>query len=447
MTLRLKLMVLVAALLGLVVSGVGLLVSTGLQRWTLEVVDAELSRRALALADSMHQEHGELERAGDDDDGPTVTASGWPFRVEGPSGDVVLQEGRWHVEEALPSSGANTVSTSKGLLRVWSTPFTPRVEHGGEAQRYVLRVAAPLAAFSGLADRMWLGLLLALGVAIALGVAGAALLAQVFLAPLKRLTAAARHLETNSTTARLDVPGLDPDLKGLAEAFNGALERLAAATEQQRHFIARASHALRTPLAALLSQAEVALRKERTAQDYKVMLDDLATSARDSTKLVDGLLALSRADATTTPAERTSVDVNDLLFETKRLFDARARAKSIDLAVSAPEGATVVASRTRLRELLDALLDNALTYTPEGGVVRVEVRDSTLEVRDSGPGIPAAEREQVFERFFRGSSAKGTPGSGLGLSVVRAIAEAEGATVSIDTAPEGGACVRLGFAS
>ncbi len=319
-------------------------------------------------------------------------------------------------------------------------PFTPRVEHESEAQSYVLRVAAPLAAFSGLADRVWLGLLLALGVAIVLGVAGAALLAQVFLAPLSRLTAAARSLDTSSTTARLDVSGLDPDSKGLADAFNGALGRLAAAAEQQRHFIARASHALRTPLAAVLSQAEVALRKERTVPDYKAMLDDIAASARDSAKLVDGLLALSRADATT-PVERTSVDFNDLLFEAKRLFDARAHAKSIDLAVSAPGGATVVASRTRLRELLD----NALTYTPEGGVVRVEVKGSTLEVRDSGPGIPAPEREQVFERFFRGSSAKGTPGSGLGLSVVRAIAEAEGATVSIDSAPEGGACVRVRF--
>ncbi len=444
MTLRLKLMVFVATLLALVVSGVGLLVSTGLQRWTLEVVDAELSRRALALAGSMHQEHGELERAGDDDDGPTVTAHGWPFRVEGSNGNVVLQEGRWHVTEALPPSGANTVSTSKGLLRVWSMTFTPRVEHESEAQSYVLRVAAPLAAFSGLADRVWLGLLLALGVAIVLGVAGAALLAQVFLAPLSRLTAAARSLDTTSTTARLDVSGLDPDSKGLADAFNGALGRLAAAAEQQRHFIARASHALRTPLAAVLSQAEVALRKERTVPDYKAMLDDIAASARDSAKLVDGLLSLSRADATT-PVERTSVDFNDLLFEAKRLFDARAHAKSIDLAVSAPGGATVVASRTRLRELLDALLDNALTYTPEGGVVRVEVKGSMLEVRDSGPGIPAPEREQVFERFFRGSSAKGTPGSGLGLSVVRAIAEAEGATVSIDSAPEGGACVRVRF--
>lgn len=446
MKLRLKLMVLVAALLALVLSGLGVLVSTGLQRWTLEVVDAELSRRALALADSIHQEHGDLERAGDDDDGPTVTASGWPFRVEETNGRVVLQEGRWLVEEALPSSGAMTVSTSKGPLRVWSMTFAPRVEHEDEPQRYVLRVAAPLAAFSGLADRVWLGLLIALGLAVLLGVAGAAVLAKVFLAPLHRLTAAARTLDATSTTARLQVPGLDPDLKGLADAFNGVLGRLATASEAQRDFTARASHALRTPLAAILSQAEVALRKERTVPDYMAMLDDLAASARDSAKLVDGLLAISRADATT-PVERTSVDLTELLFEAKRLFDARASAKSIELTVSAPEGATVVASRTRLRELLDALLDNALTYTPEGGVVRVEVKGSTLEVRDSGPGIPASEREHVFERFFRGSGAKDTPGSGLGLSVVRVIAAAEGATVSIDTAPEGGACVRLLFAT
>lgn len=446
MTLRTKLMVFVAALLAVVLTGLGLVVSGGMKRWTLEVVDAELSRRALALADSIHQEHGHLERAGDDDDGPTVTAHGWPFRVEAEDGVVVLHEGRWHVEEPLPAAGAITVSSKKGPLRVWSTSFTPRAEHGDEPGRYVLRVAAPLAAFSGLADRVWLGVLLALGVAVLLGVAGAAVLAQVFLAPLHRLTTSARSLDATSTTARLDLHGLDPDLKSLAEAFNGVLTRLATAFETQRAFTARASHALRTPLAAVLSQAEVALRRERSAQEYKAALDDIAGSARDSAKLVDGLLALSRADATT-PVERTSVDVNDLLAKVKRLFDARAQAKSIDLGVIASPGLTWLASRTRLRELLDALLDNALTYTPERGVVRVEATATTLEVRDSGPGIPTAEREQVFERFFRGSSAQGTPGSGLGLSVVRAIADAEGATVSIDTAPEGGACVRVRFAT
>ncbi|MBL8939205.1 MAG: HAMP domain-containing histidine kinase [Archangium sp.] len=446
MTLRLKLMVLVAGLLTLVLTALALVVSAGMKRWTLEVVDAELSRRALALADSIHQEHGRLERAGDDDDGPTVTAHGWPFRVEREGGAVVLQEGRWHVEESLPSSGATTASTKKGPLRVWSMTFAPRVEHGDEAERYVLRVAAPLAAFSGLADRVWLGFLLALGVAILLGVAGAAVLAQVFLAPLHRLTTAARTLDATSTSARLDVSGLDPDLKSLADAFNGVLARLATAFEAQRAFTARASHALRTPLAAVLSQAEVALRRERSVQEYKTALDDIAGSARDSAKLVDGLLALSRADATATP-ERTKVDVNELLAEVKRLFDARAQAKSVDLGVIAPPGLVWLVSRPRLREMLDALLDNALTYTPERGVVRVEATATTLEVRDSGPGISASEREQVFERFFRGSGAQGTSGSGLGLAVVRAIAEAEGAKVNVDTAPEGGACVRVRFSS
>lgn len=452
MSLRLKLVLLVTGLLTLVLAGLALAMSRGLEGWTLEVVDGELARRAQVLLATLHVEDGRIEREGDDD-GPLDASRGWPWRVETTSGQVLLREGPSLGEVGSSGDGAVTITTPGGRLRVWTVRFTPHGEHddeGEESAPLVLRVGAPLAAFSGLADRVWLGLALALVVAVALGVFGALGLAQVFLAPLHRLTSEAHALDATPAGAKLETSGLDPDLRRLAEAFNGVLARLSTALEAQRAFTARASHALRTPLAAVLSQAEVALRREREAPAYREALDGIASSARESARLVEGLLAVSRADAA--PAmDRAPLSLAEVLAEVQRLFEARAQAKSLTLSVRADDGVTVVVSRSRLRELLDALVDNALVYTPSGGTVRVEAlaRDGgvDLEVRDSGPGIPPAEREQVFERFFRGSAGQqgGHPGSGLGLAVVRAVAASEGATVSVDEAPEGGARLRVRF--
>jgi hypothetical protein len=250
---------------------------TGLQRWTLEVVDAELSRRALALAGSMHQEHGRLERAGDDDDGPTVTAHGWPFRVEGErrrgaAGRAVARRGGAPVERRehrLDEEGA-----AAGVV---DALHAARRARGRSASRTCSASPRRSRRSPGLADRVWLGLLLALGVAIVLGVAWRGAAGAGVPRALNRLTAAARSLDTSSTTARLDVSGLDPDLKGLADAFNGALGRLAAAAESatalHRARQSCAAHATRgSPLSGRGRAAHGSARHRTT----RLMLDDIA---------------------------------------------------------------------------------------------------------------------------------------------------------------------------
>jgi signal transduction histidine kinase len=193
----------------------------------------------------------------------------------------------------------------------------------------------------------------------------------------------------------------------------------------------------------------VTLRRERTPQEYREALEEIAGAARESAGLAEGLLALTRADAAGAGAQRERLAAAELAREVERLFGPRAAQAGLRLEAQAPEALALVADRARLRELVDALMDNALRYTPRGGRVRFELREEgsgvVLEVADTGLGIRPEERERVLERFARGSAAQlsGQPGSGLGLSVVRALADAEGAALSIEPAPGGGTCVRV----
>ncbi len=443
MSLRLKLVLLVLGLTISLLGGLGLALAASLRSWTMEVVDAELTRRAEVLSREVKYEHGALELDDDDD----LSTRGLPFRVEAEDGTALVGSQVSWPAGSLGGLGFSSAQSPTGEpLRVLSIAFTPR--HGRD--RLVLRVAAPLTAVAGLAERFRGGLLLALLLAALLSVGGAALLAHWFLAPLRRLSASVDQLEAHSLSSRVETLGLGIELSRLAEAFNGLLGRVALVVDGQREFIGRASHALRTPLASILTQAEVSLQRERDAGSYRATLDSIAAASRDAALLADGLLALTRADAARS-ADREDVALPELAAELERLFRARAEAKGLRLELSVSPGLTVHAARARLREVLDALLDNAVRYTPAGGAVRFVARAEdggvALEVLDSGPGIKPEERAQVFERFFRGSAAEssGQPGSGLGLALVKTLVEAEGAQVEVGEATGGGARVTVRF--
>lgn len=458
MSLRVKLVLLVLGLLVLVLGGLGLYLRGSLRAWTLDVVDAELAHRAQELAGDAARRDDDDDHDDDHDDDEQrrrgrahrerrgrEAARGLPYRLETEDGQLVAGDDLGLDPARLPPRGYATVETAGGAtLRVLTLPVP------GEGLR--VRVTAPLSGFAELASRFRTGLGLALLGAVVLGAAGALLVAQVLLAPLRRLSRDVEGIGATSLDRRIDARGLDPDSARLATAFNGVLARLAEAFAAQRAFVARASHALRTPLAAILSQTEVTLRRERTPEAYREALGQVADCARDASRLADGLLALSRADAAGAAERAEPLALDALATVLTRLFAARAAAAGVELAATVEPGLAVSASRTRLREMLDALLDNALRYTPRGGRVELVARAAgervRLEVRDTGLGIRPEERELVFERFTRGSAAatSGAPGSGLGLALVRALAEAEGASVAVEENPGGGTIVRLELA-
>ena len=213
----------------------------------------------------------------------------------------------------------------------------------------------------------------------------------------------------------------------------------------QRRFIADAAHQMKTPLAGIRMQAELALREQEPA-DRQRSLTQLAHSSERASHLINQLLALARAESLGEKGNFVPLELNALLREVVSELAPMALASRLDLGLDDPGGKVyVMGNPVLLGELLHNLVSNAIHYTPDEGVVNIRLLTAmgavSIEVEDNGPGIPPAEREVVFERFYRlrdrvASNVGESHGSGLGLAIVREIARLHGAQVAItDGAP------------
>jgi len=236
---------------------------------------------------------------------------------------------------------------------------------------------------------------------------------------------------------------LPSELRPLAGSLNALLARLDNALSAQRRFTADAAHELRTPLAAVRLQVELAERAPDPAA-RAAALTELKSGVDRAARLVEQLLTMARFEPDAPEDAATAVDLTPIVHDALVARAALAEDKRIDMGCARTAPVAVRGDAASLAMLLANLLDNALRYTPAGGRIDVAVDDdqgqAVLSVADSGPGIPAAERERVFERFHRGTSAISAPdanGSGLGLSIVRRIADAHRATVTLGDGPGG----------
>jgi two-component system sensor histidine kinase TctE len=239
------------------------------------------------------------------------------------------------------------------------------------------------------------------------------------------------------------------EVSPLVSAINDLFARLDRSIGVQKHFLADAAHQLKTPLAGLRMQAELAQR-EIDGGDTKAARRSLVLIARSSQQtahMVNQLLAMARAEATNEPRRVQPYNLAAVATEVVRDFVPRALAKGLDLGYEGPganePGASrVVGEAVLVRELIRNLVDNAVQYTPGGGTVTVRLLPEpygqrvVLQVEDNGPGIPESERELVFQPFYRAQASMGTEidGSGLGLAIVREIAERQGGSVSVEAA-------------
>ena len=248
--------------------------------------------------------------------------------------------------------------------------------------------------------------------------------------------------------APLEERSLPDELKPLGASLNGLLERLSGALASQRQFTADAAHELRTPLAALKLQLDLA-RRASARDELRAALDDLEAGVARTSHVVEQLMTLARVEPEALALQQADCDLVAIAKDAIVARAALASDRSIDLGLAREAPAVVRGDPASLAILLSNLIDNALRYTPRGGRIDVCVdrddRGSTLVVADTGPGIPANERERVFDRFYRGDVNEES-GSGLGLSIVRRIADAHHATIALDDPPQGpGLVVRVRF--
>ncbi len=308
-----------------------------------------------------------------------------------------------------------------------------------------LQVTAPLTGvnheLTHLAEVLWVIVLLGVAAAVLLGLA----MGRTVLRPLNSLTGAVEELAqtADATTAvpkRLD-PGGPDELGRLRRAFNQLLAALDSSRDSQRQLVLDASHELRTPVTSLRTNMEVARRlDELEPAERQVLINDVITQLDELTTLVGDLAELARGEQPRVTDEPFRFD--QVVLDAVEVATTHGRSRGV---VFEPRVAPtwVSGSATRIGRAVDNLLDNALKWSPDRGVVEITCADGVLVVRDHGPGVDASDADFIFDRFYRAPSARGRPGSGLGLAIVAQVARDEGGTVNVYQAEGGGALFRF----
>jgi two-component system sensor histidine kinase MprB len=283
---------------------------------------------------------------------------------------------------------------------------------------------------SVLARLRWVLLALVLG-----GIALAALLGRLaarhLVAPVTRVTAAARHIaETEDLGRRIEVTSAD-EVGELATRFNTMLDTLEGSIAAQRQLVADASHELRTPVTALRTNIEVLAESELDPAERARVIADVQAQAEELSALVADLIELARGDRPAPALEDVRLDA----LVAEAIERARRHAPAVTFAAQL-EPAVVEGVPDRLARAVNNLLDNAARHAAR---VEVHAGPAGVTVRDDGPGIDPADLPHVFDRFYRGATARGRPGTGLGLAIVRQVAEQHGGTVTVENAEGGGA--------
>jgi len=285
-------------------------------------------------------------------------------------------------------------------------------------------------------------------IVIAIAAAAGASLIGVLLAsriaqPLDTLEVAAAAVAHGDLGRRSGLGGRTDEIGSLGRSFDAMASELEQAQAARRRFFQDVVHELKTPLAVIDATTIAVLDGVYQHEDRH--LETIRDQSRLLTRIVDDLRTIGLAEAGDLPLRRAPIDVGVLIADVTRAFAARAEGAGVRLAIDAPGGLAVDGDVDRLRQVLGALLDNAIRHTPRGGIVTIESRVADrrvrISVRDSGPGIDPEDLPHLFDRFYQADPARdrSTGTSGLGLAIVRALVEAHGGTAGAENDPAGGA--------
>lgn len=437
-----RMLVILLAIFAVVWMSVATITFMNVRREVRDVFDAELAQAARVLATLVRDEVNELGADG------SIADDALSIQIHDLEPDFMFQ--------VLLNNTVVMRSQSAPLAPIWDRVGYKSLEESGNRWRVLRYQAADNPAViivggrrtertrlvqSVAIEAMW-PLLLALPVLALATIVG---IRQALL-PLRRVRDDIRR-RTPEELGPVDTSTVPKEISRVIIALNALFARLVEALERERRFTSYAAHELRTPLAALKTQAHVALAARDDRQRQKAV-ENIATGVERAAKLVEQLLTLARLDPPHAKLRRDAVDLGAAVRDVAGGLRDTANANNITLAVELQDGAIIEGDHAAITILARNLIDNALRYTPAGGLVNIAVACAgpiaALTVSDSGPGIPEGERRAVFERFYRmvGSKAEG---SGLGLSIVQRIAELHKAEIDLANRPEGGLIVTVRF--
>ncbi|MEO8369938.1 MAG: ATP-binding protein [Candidatus Solibacter sp.] len=342
----------------------------------------------------------------------------------------VISEMKLHGDAVTIRKGDRVLATSAPAAPDARARRTTRTVPG-----YTIEVSAPGDAIEAELAVVRRVILVALPLILLAAGIGGYWLATRGLRPLERVAGQARHITESNLETRLEIAGAAEEVATLVTSFNELLSRLDRSFDTMRRFVADASHELRTPVAVIRGEADVALSRERSAAEYRESLGIILDESRRVSRLIDDLLNLARADAGHVVLRTQSFYLNELVAECCRGVQGLAGARGVHLECAAGGDLQFTGDEELLRRLTVNLLENAIRYTPPGGKVSASVRREgggvRLVVADTGIGITSGDKLRVFERFYRTSEARSRKdgGFGLGLAIVQWIAESHRGTV------------------
>ena len=299
-----------------------------------------------------------------------------------------------------------------------------------------------------------IGETLAWGIAgiLALSLVGGLLMSRSLLRQIETVNAASREIMAGDLSRRIPVSGRDDEFDRLAGNLNAMLDRIERLLDSVKQVTDNIAHDLRGPLARLRSRLELTLMEGAEAADYRDAIRETIEEADSLLRTFNALLSIARIESGAPSESFAAVGLGALVTDVGELFDPLAEERGLTLAVASEGELSVRGDRNLLFQALANLLDNAVKFSPPGGRLALELRrrggEALVRVCDQGPGIPPEARERVRERFYRLESSRSTPGSGLGLSLVAAVAELHGGRLLLEDGPDpadgrGGLCALL----
>jgi heavy metal sensor kinase len=450
MSLRVRLTLWYGTALASVLVVCGVILYGALAKALKEHVDRSLEETA-AVAERSLEEHrfGPFLLYEDlSQDFPELATLDKFFQIFGPTGQITIQSPNIQSRD-IPLSRTALQAALAGQTTFESVRFSGEppirlisvpVMHGGSLVN-IVRVGTSLQALEETLHRLLIILLITMPLALLASLGGGWFLAGRALRPVGAITQAAERIAGGDLTQRLTVPTAQDEIGRLAATFNAMIDRLEASFQQVRQFTSDASHELRTPLTVLKGETELALRRPRSSDDYRVVLESSLEEIERMSRIVDELLFLSRADLGEIKMESRPVRLDHLFDDLKRQAEVLGYEQGVQIVTGLIEPATVAGDDMRLGELVLNLLDNAIKYSPPGGRVEMSLvtQDgmARLSVSDQGIGVAREEHAHIFDRFYRTDAARAhtKKGTGLGLAICQWIVDAHHGTIEVHSEP------------